>query len=124
MDSEAFKKFPEFIGYLQHMAENRTGSRNTISTYSDSLKHFGEWLLAEHPHITDLKNVRKHHILSYQKWFVDHKKSSNTANIRLSVVRGLFAYLVYNDKLEDTPVPTILQKGGCSLPPTWPRGCE
>jgi site-specific recombinase XerD len=90
-------------------------SEATRRTYRKAIKDFFAFVNFIHP-----AQVTARHVISYRDYMIDKKKSANTINLRISVIRSFFDYLVVDGSIERNPASTKL----VSTPPvpTNPSG--
>ncbi|MDQ3816818.1 MAG: tyrosine-type recombinase/integrase, partial [Acidobacteriota bacterium] len=84
-------------------------SEETRRTYRKAIRDFFAFIKGIHPAVVTPK-----HVISYRDHLIGKKSSSNTVNLKLSVIRSFFEYLVADRRVERNPASTKL----VSAPPT------
>jgi site-specific recombinase XerD len=90
-------------------------SEATRRTYRKAIMDFFAFVNFIHP-----AQVTSNQVISYRDHMIAKKKSANTINLRISVIRSFFDYLVADGSIERNPASTKL----VSVPPvsTTPSG--
>jgi integrase/recombinase XerD len=90
-------------------------SEETRRTYQKAIRDFFSFVKGLHP-----AEVMPKHVISYRDHLIAKKSSANTINLKLSVIRSFFEYLVADRRVERNPASTKL----VSAPPiaTDPSG--
>ena len=89
--------------YLQHMVGYRGLSDATIKTYLQDLKTFKNFL--ELTEIGDLRDVDRRTVRGFLVFLADKIYQRSSISRKLSVLRGLYRWLVTEDVLSVDPVP-------------------
>jgi integrase/recombinase XerD len=84
-------------------------SEETRRTYRKAIRDFFSYVKGIHP-----AEITPQHIISYRDHLIAKKRSANTVNLKLSVIRSFFEYLVADRRVERNPASTKL----VSAPPT------
>jgi integrase/recombinase XerD len=84
-------------------------SEETRRTYRKAIRDFFAYVRGIHP-----AEITPQHIISYRDHLIAKKRSVNTINLKLSVIRSFFEYLVADRRVERNPASTKL----VSTPPT------
>jgi integrase/recombinase XerD len=105
----------KFVPRLAEGFVYKSISEATRRTYRKAIKDFFAFVNFIHP-----SYVTPKHVISYRDHMTRNKKSTNTINLRISVIRSLFDYLVADGSIERNPASTKL----VSTPPlsTTPSG--
>jgi len=89
--------------YLQHMVGYRGLSDATVKTYLQDLKTFKNFL--ELTEIGDLRDVDRRTVRGFLVFLADKNYQRSSISRKLSVLRGLYRWLVREDVLSVDPVP-------------------
>lgn len=89
--------------YLQHMVGYRGLSDATVKTYLQDLKTFKNFL--ELTEIGDLRDVDRRTVRGFLVFLADKNYQRSSISRKLSVLRGLYRWLVREDVLLVDPVP-------------------
>ena len=89
--------------YLQHMVGYRGLSDATVKTYLQDLKTFKNFL--ELTEIGDLRDVDRRTVRGFLVFLADKNYQRSSISRKLSVLRGLYRWLVRENVLSVDPVP-------------------
>lgn len=102
--------------YLDAMWMEKGLSDNTLLSYRRDLSQFSHWL-KDKP--VDLLRCTRADIQQYLGWRVRERLSANSTSRMLSCLRGLYRYLLREERISEDPVLLIdSPKKGRSLPKT------
>lgn len=90
--------------YLEYLKVIRKYSEKTIESYKDDLIEYNEFI---GNNFTNIIHINKEIVNKYLKYLYDRKLNKNSICRKLSSIRGLYNYLVMEEKINNNPFNNI-----------------
>jgi len=95
-------------GFLQWLRFEKRYSPHTVTSYTNDLNQFEQYLIGAYPSLEDLKELNHYQIRSWLAHLKDEGQlSSTTLNRKISTLNSFFKYLLRQGHLEKNPARQI-----------------
>ena len=99
--------YPHVSEYLESLSTERSLANNTLTSYSNDLIHFSDFLQKED--IKEFSEISRQVINTYIRHLRSLKYSNSTINRKIVSLRGWFSWLVNTDRIEFDPTINLEQ---------------